>query len=263
MAASAPHVVVLGGGVIGVTCCYELLLRGCRVTLVEAGAAVARKGSFQNGNYLNSQWSPPIANSNFPGEFVRSLWGTGQFLPLETSFSQMLRPSALRWCAHLIGSFGRHAEVAAAGTALAQDTIDRIEQTRARHDSLRQAPAVYRGVLSLITSEEEVRLRRSEGKSIITADELRKQEPVLRKLIDDGTLRGAALNTSALTIDCHEFTERLHSVCVSEYGMKSELNSRALSLDVDSGECTSVRTESGSIDCDRVVVAMGCVCVRL
>jgi heterodisulfide reductase subunit A-like polyferredoxin len=43
------HVVVVGGGVMGVTTTYYLLKRGYKVTIIEKNDQVAQETSFQNG----------------------------------------------------------------------------------------------------------------------------------------------------------------------------------------------------------------------
>eukprot|EP01062_Namystynia_karyoxenos_P041414 TRINITY_DN30193_c0_g1_i2.p1 TRINITY_DN30193_c0_g1~~TRINITY_DN30193_c0_g1_i2.p1 ORF type:complete len:474 (+),score=112.52 TRINITY_DN30193_c0_g1_i2:104-1423(+) len=257
----APHVAVIGGGVIGVSCCHELLLRGCQVTLIERSpAGVALKGSFQNGNYLNSQWAPPMASPAFPGEFLRSVRGTGQFLPLETSPFEVLRPRFLRWCAHLVSAFRRHDELAAAGSALARDTIARIHALREEHAELRAIP-LYRGVLSLVGSEQEAAARKAEGKTLLSKEQISEQEPLLGPLVKSGRLHGAALNTSAMSLDCHEWSTALHKICAERLGLQTRLGCGAESLVTDSRSkrCVGVQLEGGGeLQCDAVVVALGC-----
>jgi len=257
------HVVVIGGGVIGVSCCYELLRRGLRVTLLEQDAAgVARRGSFQNGNYLNSQWIPPIANSGFPREFLLSLLGQGQFLPLETSASEVLRPRFARWTMHLFAQFlpGRHDALAAAGSALAQDTIARIGELRARHKELQELP-FRQGVLTLVANEKEALARAKEGKRIVPGPELVTSEPLLEPLVASGKVHCGAVNATGLSLDCHGFTERLHRICAVQPAMRTLFGARAerLVLDDKSERCIGVALQGGGeVACDDVVVAMGC-----
>jgi len=46
------HVVVVGSGVIGMTCSYLLDYHGCQVTVIDSETSYAQKASFQNGGLL-------------------------------------------------------------------------------------------------------------------------------------------------------------------------------------------------------------------
>ena len=59
-------VVVLGGGVIGVTSAYQLLRRGWQVTLVERRRGVGLETSFANGGLITPSMADPWASPGLP-----------------------------------------------------------------------------------------------------------------------------------------------------------------------------------------------------
>ena len=60
------RVVVLGGGVIGVTSAYFLARSGCQVTLIERNAETGLETSFANGGLITPSMSRPVGVSGHP-----------------------------------------------------------------------------------------------------------------------------------------------------------------------------------------------------
>ncbi|GEN14236.1 D-amino acid dehydrogenase 2 [Neoasaia chiangmaiensis] len=58
--------VVVGGGVVGLSTAYALLRRGFAVTLIEAAAGVGRKASYANGGQLSYRYVSPLADAGVP-----------------------------------------------------------------------------------------------------------------------------------------------------------------------------------------------------
>ncbi len=71
--ASARHVVVLGGGVVGVTSAWFLARSGCGVTLIERRHAPALETSFANGGLITPSMSDPWASPGTPLLMVKWL----------------------------------------------------------------------------------------------------------------------------------------------------------------------------------------------
>ena len=66
------HVVVVGGGVIGLACAHALLVRGCRVTLLDR-AEPGSGCSWGNAGWIVPSFSTPIAAPGQIGRAVRSI----------------------------------------------------------------------------------------------------------------------------------------------------------------------------------------------
>jgi len=86
-------VVVVGGGVIGVCCAYELALAGARVTVLESGEGVGAGCSAGNAGLICPSHSAPLATR---AALVKGLrWS----LSADGPFALRLRPSLLPWLA--------------------------------------------------------------------------------------------------------------------------------------------------------------------
>ena len=72
------HVLVMGGGVAGVTCAAALLENGHQVTLIERHTGAGEESSFSNAALIAPghafAWAPPRA----PGMLLRSLYRNDQ-----------------------------------------------------------------------------------------------------------------------------------------------------------------------------------------
>lgn len=68
------QVIVLGGGVIGVTCAYYLAKQGVRVTVIDRQADVAEETSFANAGQISPGYSTPWAAPGIPVKAVKWLF---------------------------------------------------------------------------------------------------------------------------------------------------------------------------------------------
>ena len=69
--ASVQRVLVLGGGVVGVTSAYYLNQRGFHVTLVERRPEVGLETSFANGSLITPSMSDPWAAPGLPWKILK------------------------------------------------------------------------------------------------------------------------------------------------------------------------------------------------
>lgn len=99
MAVNRGHAVVVGGGVIGLACAHALLMRGCRVTLLDR-AEPARGCSWGNAGWIVPSFSMPIAAPGQIGRAVRSLLGSDGSLRIESSALPRLVPWLWQLQAH-------------------------------------------------------------------------------------------------------------------------------------------------------------------
>ena len=83
----ARHVVVLGGGVVGVASAWYLARSGCRVTLIERRSGAGLETSFANGSLITPSMSDPWAA---PGiAMLRLMWVGRESSPF------LVRPGAV------------------------------------------------------------------------------------------------------------------------------------------------------------------------
>ena len=67
------HIVVIGGGIVGLTTAWSLVERGHRVSLVEREAEVAQGASHANGGQLSYRYVSPLADAGVPIKALRWL----------------------------------------------------------------------------------------------------------------------------------------------------------------------------------------------
>jgi D-amino-acid dehydrogenase len=81
------HIVVVGGGVIGLTSAWALLEAGHRVTLVEQAKAFASGASHANGGQLSYRYVSPLADGGVPFKALRWLTDPDGPLRFKPEFS--------------------------------------------------------------------------------------------------------------------------------------------------------------------------------
>ena len=257
--ASARHVVVLGGGVIGVTSAWFLAQDGCRVTLIERLPAAGLETSFANGGLVTPSMSEPWASPGTPMLMLK--WIGRESSPLLVRVSAL--PGLLTWgleflrqCSH--EHWHRNTRNTLRLCSFSRDCLHRlVEETGIDYD------ANTRGTLRLL------RDRLSMQKSRLAADMLRELgvrlraldpeecvalEPALREHED--RIAGGIHYPDDEAGDAHLFTQRLAEICVSE-GVEFLYGETVDAIEADAGKFTGVRTNTRRVDADACVVALG------
>ena len=257
--ASARHVVVLGGGVIGVTSAWFLAQDGCRVTLIERLPAAGLETSFANGGLVTPSMSEPWASPGTPMLMLK--WIGRESSPLLVRVSAL--PGLLTWgleflrqCSH--EHWHRNTRNTLRLCSFSRDCLHRlVEETGIDYD------ANARGTLRLL------RDRLSMQKSRLAADMLRELgvrlraldpeecvalEPALREHED--RIAGGIHYPDDEAGDAHLFTQRLAEICVSE-GVEFLYGETVDAIEADAGKFTGVRTNTRRVDADACVVALG------
>ncbi len=94
------HSCVLGGGVIGVTTAYQLLMAGHEVTLIDAQDNVAQMTSLGNGAQLSYSYVAPLADAS-----IWSKWPQYLFSPKSPlTFKPQLDVSQWSWLAQFLSA---------------------------------------------------------------------------------------------------------------------------------------------------------------
>ncbi len=125
---SARSVIVIGGGIIGVSSAYALASRGFRTTLLEGREDVALETSFANGSLLTPSMSDPWNAPGVHRHLMASLF--------DSTAAMRLRPSALPgllcWGTRFLGTSNRarHREATRANLALARYSVRLTGQLR-------------------------------------------------------------------------------------------------------------------------------------
>lgn len=87
------HIVVVGGGLVGLSSAYVLAERGHEVMLLESREAVAQETSFANGGMLTASMSDPWNGPGVGRHLLSSLFGSGSAMKLHLHAV----PSLMTW----------------------------------------------------------------------------------------------------------------------------------------------------------------------
>jgi D-amino-acid dehydrogenase len=91
------HVIVIGGGIVGVTSAYFLRQAGCEVTLVERNSGVAQETSFANAGIIAPGYATPWAAPGMPAKVLRTLLHRDSPVIFKPSANKTLWRWLLRW----------------------------------------------------------------------------------------------------------------------------------------------------------------------
>ena len=257
--ASARHVVVLGGGVVGVTSAWFLAQDGCRVTLIERLPAAGLETSFANGGLVTPSMSEPWGSPGTPMLMLK--WIGRESSPLLVRMSAL--PGLLTWGLEFLRQCGhehwhRNTRNTLRLCSFSRDCLHRlVDETSIDYDAnargtlrlLRDPLSVKKSRLAADMLEDlGVRLRSLDPKECVAL------EPALRDHED--RIAGGIHYPDDEAGDAHLFTQRLAEICTSE-GVEFLYGETVEAIEADAGKFAGVRTNARRVDADACVVALG------
>jgi D-amino-acid dehydrogenase len=253
------RVIVVGGGVVGVTTAYELTRDGHEVTLIERQPAVALECSHANGGYVAVSQAVPWSA---PGVPLATLLGLlSRDAPILLSAAQI--PAIWRWglaflnCSRATPSWENTRHV----LRLALYSHAVLKQTRAaealRYDALAQGclkvfrePAALAGAIATSEAQRSLGLKYRR----LTAAECARLVPALAPRAAE--LSGGLYYGDEECGDCYGFTCELARLCGAR-GVNFQFGVKALAFDRDGDRLTGVATSTGMFTADAVILAAG------
>jgi len=252
-------VLVLGGGVIGVSCAYYLARAGHEVELVDRQPGPALETSFGNAGEVSPGYSSPWAGPGVPIKALR--WMTMQHSPLV--IWPLLDPAMWRWGVMMLRNCtaSAYALNKSRMVPIAEYSRDCLKALRAdtgiRYDDRAQ------GTLQLFRTQQQldgiggdVAVLKQYGVPFEVLDRAGfcAVEPALK--LTQEKFVGALRLPGDETGDCFKFSNRLAQMC-SDLGVKFRWNTRIDGLQVEGGAVTGIHTDSGPLKADKVVLALG------
>ena len=252
-------IIVLGGGVIGVTTAYYLLKDGHEVTLIERRSGVAQECSHANGGFVAISQAVPWAAPGVPSKALGQMFRSDA--PILIHAGQI--PRMWRW--GLAFMRAARAEPCWANTRhvlrLSLFSFEALKEIRA--DTGVAYDAVTGGALKLYSDQESLdeavavsERQRPLGLAFRVLD--RKDcldlVPALAPRID--ALAGGIHFVDEEGGDCFKFTEGLAAWC-REHGAVLGLDTTVERLEADGAQITGVRTDRGAFVADAYVLALG------
>ena len=252
---SEQHTIIVGGGVIGVCCAYELARRGSRVTLVERDR-IGGAASFGNAGSI----APGHAPINRPGV----VWQAMRWMLRPTSpiyIAPRADPALARWlwrfrshcterhrdyCMGVLGPLGH----------LSQALFDRmIDEERLSCDYRNEGYyEIYRTENGFTGGRAEALRQVPLGYDprVLSGDEVREREPALAPHV-----RGAVWHTEGATCNPHTFVREL-AARAEQRGAEIRTGVAVERVEVSRGRASGVVTAaSETIEADTVLLATG------
>lgn len=252
-------VMVLGGGVIGITSAYYLARSGMDVTVIERQPGPALETSFANAGQISPGYSAPWAAPGIPWKAMK--WMFQRHAPLT------VRPDGtlwqLRWIAEMLRNCTRHRYLVNKERMmrLAEYSRDCLHSLRhetgiAYEQRLQGTLQVFRTSSQLSAAQRDISVLEECG----VRYELLDEEGVIAA--EPALVRAKARFTGALRLpgdetgDCQLFTRKL-AILAKQIGVKFEFGQSVDSFLTNGRTVTGVASKGRIFTADRYVMAMG------
>lgn len=248
------NVVVVGGGVIGLSCAVELAKRGVSVTVIDKGE-IGHGCSYGNAGWMTPCFAMPLP---MPGLFFKSLkWLANPNSPLYIKPS----PSLLlaKWMTQfLLAMNDKQAKAAIeALVLLSKVSLDEYEKLAKEfpeigfeQKGLLMVSQTDAGVAAAVEEMHLVADYGVPGKQM-SGEEIKNFEPALH-----GPLKGGVFFSKEAHGEPLKIVQAL-ATKAKALGVKILSNTTVMSMPVENGKITTLKTSEGDIKADQVILATG------
>jgi D-amino-acid dehydrogenase len=253
------HVVVIGGGVVGLTTAWALLESGCQVSLVEKESGLAMGASRANGGQLSYRFVSPLADEGVPIKALRWLFdadGPLRFRPEMqlhqwawlASFLSNCRGSVNRRTTRRLLALGAFSQAVFSGF-YSSAKLDAV--------SLRTP-----GKLVLYRNDKEfTRVTRRLGSGGDTIEQVCSPQACLHlePALANSPVRwaGGVFTSGEAVADCYALSIQLGERIQAHPSFKGLIHAQALGFGVEGGRAVALRTTQGDLVGDEFVIAAG------
>jgi D-amino-acid dehydrogenase len=253
-AGGSPDVLVVGAGIIGAACAYELAGAGARVVVLERGGGWGEGCSWGNAGLIVPSHSRPIAAP----ESLRA--GLGWMLRHDSPFGLRPRPSMLSWLLQYMRA-STSARAAAGETLQRELAVESLALLRELADAGIDAGFEQRGCLTVHTSADGEEHAAAEagsetgrvlGARLLSAAEARELEPALSSAV-----RAAVLFPNEAQCDPVRLVRAIGAAAI-ERGAELRRRVEVLAVRGD-----AVETTHGTMHGGHVILAAGAWSGRL
>jgi D-amino-acid dehydrogenase len=252
-------VLVLGGGVVGVTTAYYVARDGAEVELVEGADELGADATGGNAGLIAPGHSFAWASPRAPAMLARSLLGK------QTAIQVRLRPdpALFRWGLRFLRecTAGRARENTLVKLRLCQYSQRRLDEL-AREEEIDYLDS-HRGILYLFRDPHELELgaarmgllaEQGQESRVLDADEVVATDPAFAPVKEK--LAGAVYSPTDASGNSQVFTQRVAAVC-ERLGVSLRRSTRVRALRAAGGRVTGVVTDGGMLEADVYVLALG------
>jgi D-amino-acid dehydrogenase len=254
------RVLVLGGGIAGVTAAYFMARDGHEVTVVEAQAALGLDATSGNAGIIAPGHSFAWASPRAPRMLWRSLLGH------ETAIRMRLKPDlrlytwGLRFLRECTAARARRNTLIKLRLCqYSQGLTDEIARTEgiAYQAVSRGALYLYRDPAELEAGVKKMALLAEHGQKqeVLDAAGVARLEPAFEPV--QHKIAGAVRDLTDSSGDSRIFTEALARVARDKHGLTVRLDTSVTALEADGDRVRAVLTTRGALTADVYVLALG------
>ena len=257
-------VCVLGAGIVGLACAYELDRQGARVTVVDRATSGAG-ASGGNGAQLSYSYVQPLADA--------SIWGQLPKLLLSSDSPFKIRPQwdvdQWRWGLAFLKACNAHDSSRTTAQLLNLAALSRtgLDRMRAAHQpdcdfSSTGKLVLYPDAKGFAAAQKQMELQRALGsqQSALSAQESCELEPALAAYSQ--SIAGAIYTPSECALDCLKLCQELERILRAR-GVRILFGNAVTALDIRRRRIVAARTSTQTIEADQFVLALGSDSPRL
>ncbi|MGH8854774.1 MAG: FAD-dependent oxidoreductase, partial [Telluria sp.] len=248
------HIIVIGGGVVGLTSAWWLAEAGYRVSVLERAPEVGSGSSYGNGGQLSYRYVSPLADEGVPLKALQ--WMFQDTGPLHFRPEADLRQ--YRWLA----SFLAHCRA----DVNRKTTAKLLELGELSRQGMKQLEVTvpfdefdWRDAGKLVVYRSRDVFEKAAGKAgageIWSAADCAAREPSLAAA--EPLLAGGIYNSGEAVADCHAFCVALAARLRTHPRFEGFVHGEARRLLADKGRITGIETDAGVIAADSYVLAAG------
>lgn len=251
------QVLVIGGGVVGLTSAWWLLESGFRVTLLEREEQVGTAASFRNGGQLSYRYVAPLADAGVPLKALK--WMFQKDSPMKFRPEADLRQ--WRWLFRFLANCNAAANRKTTAKLLQLGELSRQAMAELE-PTVPLAEFGWRDAGKLVVyrsrdafSAAVARPESEDVRQVLTAAECAVHEPALREA--QGILAGGVLTRGEAVADCYAFCKALEKRLLAHPRFGGIVRAEASRFVTQSGRVTGIDTSNGMMAADSYVLAAG------
>jgi D-amino-acid dehydrogenase len=254
------HVMVLGGGVLGVASAWYLAKAGHEVTVVDRQSTVAQETSHANAGMISPGYSSPWAAPGIPLKAIG--WMMQDLAPFMINFKE-LDAFTLSWMSKMLSNCNaksyqiNKARMLRIAEYSRDCFVDLRKELNIQYDGRQQGTLqMFRKESQMDALQKDIRVLNDLGIDYqpLDMDGCIEFEPALAH-VREKFIAGLRLPGDE-TGDCFKFTTALAEEC-KKLGVNFMMDTDIQQLNEDRGKIVSVQTSKGTLTADSFLVALG------
>ena len=254
-------ILVLGGGVIGVTTAYYLARDGHEVTVIDRQPDAASETSYANAGLLAPGHAYAWASPKAPGIMLKSLFNDDQALRLKLSADPRLWSWVWLFLKQCTSERARINTIRKLGLCVysLEALREVVADTRVEYDGLNAGNLYfYRSEESFEKGVEHTGILREHGleMEVLERDRVAEVEPALAP--HKNSIAGAVYTPGDASGDARMLTRALAAFCIENLSVTCKFDTAIQGIETAGDRIEAVDTDAGRLQADCYVMALGC-----